>query len=204
MQYEHKIDQEKSNTQNTFEDYETHIKKLNYELDKLQKKSYEQTMRINKLLEEKSFLQNELYKYKEHFQNQRKDIENMEQIINNLEKEKNNLIQDKENLIKQMNHIDSRIKSKGPKTTDISNKFQNIGQSSMSMIRTNIGLDSARKKEIKNINSESARNSGKNYAIDKDMKNVGNINNINKSEKNKDNNKESQSARINISNNNNK
>ena len=103
-----------------------------------------------------------------------------------------------------MNHIDSRIKSKGPKTTDMSNKFQNIGQSSMSMIRTNIGLDSARKKEIKNTNSESARNSGKNYGTDKDIKNVGNINSINKCEKNKDNNKESQSARININNNKNK
>ena len=39
MQYEHKIDQEKSNSQNAFDDYESHIKKLNYELEKAQKKS---------------------------------------------------------------------------------------------------------------------------------------------------------------------
>ena len=57
-----------------------------------------------------------------------KEIEELEKKIFNLEKEKNDLIQEKENLIQEMNHIDSRIKSKGPKTTDISNKFQNIGQ----------------------------------------------------------------------------
>ena len=205
MQYEHKIDQEKSNSQNTIDDYESHIKKLNYELEKAQKKSYEQNMRINKLLEEKSVLQNELYKLKEFLTQQKKEKEDLELVINNLEKEKNNLIQDKENLIKEMNHIDSRIKSKGPKTTDISNKFQNIGQSSMSMIRTNIGLDSGRKKiqtnnvinsgnkEIKNTNWESARKSGTSS---------GNKNNIsiNSSEK-KDKEKEIQSARININNN---
>lgn len=146
MQYENIIDQEKTNSQNVFEDYESQIKKINYEMEKSQKKSFDQTVRINKLLEEKSALQNELYKYRDLFQQQMKEKEESEEIIKNLEKEKNDLIQDKENLIKDMNRIDSRIKSKGPKTSDISNKFQNIGQSSMSMIRTNMGLESGRKK----------------------------------------------------------
>lgn len=88
-----------------------------------------------------------------------------------------------------MNHIDSRIKSKGPKTTDISNKFQNIGQSSMSMIRTNMGLESDKKKTQNNYNSESERKSGTNYSFYKAVKISGNRNNINSSEKKRKRNK---------------
>ena len=203
MQYENIIDQEKTNSQNVFEDYESQIKKINYEMEKSQKKSFDQTVRINKLLEEKSALQNELYKYRDLFQQQMKEKEESEEIIKNLEKEKNDLIQDKENLIKDMNRIDSRIKSKGPKTSDISNKFQNIGQSSMSMIRTNMGLESGRKKnqssnislnsgnkedknensKIKNTNWESARKTNNNFGIDSETKDIGNKNNISNTER---------------------
>ena len=183
IQYEHKIDEQKSNFQNNYEDYENQIKKINYEMDKMQRSSYDQTMRINQLLEEKTFMQNELFEFKEINQNQMKEIEELEKKIFNLEKEKNDLIQEKENLIQEMNHIDSRIKSKGPKTTDISNKFQNIGQSSMSMIRTNMGLESDKKKTQNNYNSESERKSGTNYSFYKAVKISGNRNNINSSEK---------------------
>ena len=149
----------------------------------MQRSSYDQTMRINQLLEEKTFMQNELFEFKEINQNQMKEIEELEKKIFNLEQEKNDLNQEKENLIQEMNHIDSRIKSKGPKTTDISNKFQNIGQSSMSMIRTNMGLESDKKKTQNNYNSESERKSGTNYGFYKAVKISGNRNNINGSEK---------------------
>ena len=172
LQYEHQIEQEKSNSKNAHEDYESQINKINYEIEKSQKKSYDQTIRINNLLEEKSNLQNELYKNKELAQNQMKKIEELEEIIKIMDKEKKELIQDKENLIKDMNHIDSRIKSKGPKTSDISNKFQNIGQSSMNMIRTNMGLESGKKK-IQNSNI--SLNSGNK---DEKIENLKNKNNI--------------------------
>ena len=70
---------------------------------------------------------------------------------------------EKENLISSMNHIDSRIKSKGPKNTDMSKRYQNIGQSSMTMIRTDIGLDkSSRKKNQSNVSMDSGLNEDKN------------------------------------------
>ena len=103
-------------------------------------------IKISKLLEDKSNLQNEIYKYKDNLQKSLKEKEELENIIENLENEKNNLIAEKENLISNMNHIDHKIKSKGPKSTDMSKRFQNIGQSSMSMIRTDIGLDKNRRK----------------------------------------------------------
>ena len=166
-------------------------------------------------------MQNELYNYKDLSQNQTKKIEELEEIIKIMDKEKNELIQDKENLIKDMNHIDSRIKSKGPKTSDISNKFQNIGQSSMNMIRTNMGLESGKKKiqnsnislnsgnkdekienlKNKNNNWESARKSGSFFGIDKEIKDIGNKNkNINYTERKE---KGTKSVRINNNNGNN-
>ena len=148
-------------------------------------------IKISKLLEEKSAFQNEIYKYKEIIKKNIKEKEDLEEKIKNLENQNNILIKEKQNLIQDMNHIDSRIKSKGPKTTDISKKFQNIGQSSMNMIRTNIGLDSSRKKnqnsnisldsgkkEEKNENYESAQKSKTNIGLVKDDKNSsGNKNN---------------------------
>ena len=57
-------------------------------MEKSQKKSFDQTVRINKLLEEKSNLQNELYNYKDLSQNQMKKIEELEEIIKIMDKEK--------------------------------------------------------------------------------------------------------------------
>jgi len=75
-----------------------------------------------------------------------KEKEDLENIIKNLEKENDNLIIEKENLISNMNHIDSRIKAKAPKTTDLGKRLQNIGQSSLTMIRTDMGLDKSTRK----------------------------------------------------------
>jgi chromosome segregation ATPase len=145
--YEEKIKEEKLNHQNTCEEYDEQIKKLNKDKEQLRNKSNEPMIKINKLLEEKSNLQSEIYKYKDKFQKAMKDKEELEIMIKNLEDENNNLMIEKENLISNINHIDSRIKAKGPKTTDMSKRFQNIGQSSMTMIRTDIGLDKGGKKK---------------------------------------------------------
>jgi hypothetical protein len=92
-----------------------------------------------------------------------REKEEMEKSIKNLENEKNNLIIEKENLISNMNHIDSRIKAKGPKNTDMSKRFQNIGQSSMTMIRTDLGKEkSARKSNQNNISLDSGTIEDKN------------------------------------------
>ena len=86
-------------------------------------------MRINKLLEEKSFLQNEVYKYKEHFQQQRKEIDDMDQIITNLEKEKNREIK---------NYSNRGINSAGIKYS--SNSQKNI-KNNDEIININFGVN---------------------------------------------------------------
>ena len=87
-------------------------------------------------------------------QKSNREKDELEKDIKNLEKEKNDLILEKENLISNMNHIDSRIKSKGPKNTDMSKRYQNIGQSSMTMIRTDMGLDKSTRKSQSNVSMD--------------------------------------------------
>ena len=161
--YDEKINDEKIKHESICEEYQEQIKKLKYEKDQLLKKSNEPMIKINKLLEEKSSLQNEIYKYKDKLNKSMREKDELEKSVKNLENEKNNLIEEKENLISNMNHIDSRIKAKGPKNTDMTKRFQNIGQSSMTMIRTDIGLDkSARKKNQSNISMDSGISEEKN------------------------------------------
>jgi chromosome segregation ATPase len=184
--YEEKIDDIKINHENEIEDFESQIKKIKYEKDQLQKKINEPMIKINKLLEEKSSLQNEIYKLKEKLQKTYREKDELENNIKNLEEEKNNLILEKENLISNMNHIDSRIKSKGPKNTDMSKRYQNIGQSSMTMIRTDMGLDkSARKKNQSNVSMDAGmvEDKNNNSLSGRKYNNISNanINNINSS-----------------------
>jgi chromosome segregation ATPase len=173
--YDERINDEKINHQNACDEYEVEIKKLKQEKSQLQKKSSEPILKINKLLEDKTSLQSEIYKYKDIIQKCLKEKEELENIIQNLENEKNNLIIEKENLISNMNHIDSRIKSKGPKSTDMSKRLQNIGQSSLNMIRTDIAFEkSAKKKSQSNVSIDSGIFEDKNNMSLSGIKNLNN------------------------------
>jgi len=177
--YEEKINDEKLNYQSMCEEYEAEIKKLKQEKSQLQKKSSEPMIKISKLLEDKSSLQNEIYRYKDKLQICMKEKEDLENIIKNLEKENDNLKIEKENLISNINHIDSRIKAKAPKTTDLSKRLQNIGQSSLTMIRTDMGFDkSTRKKNSQsNVSMDSGISDDKNNINSSGRKNSINANN---------------------------
>jgi chromosome segregation ATPase len=146
--YDEKINDEKIKHESICEEYEAKIKQLNNDKMQLQKKTNEPMIKINKLLEEKSSLQNEIYKYKDKLQKSAKEKDELEKTIKNLKKEKTDLIIEKENLISNMNHIDSRIKAKGPKTTDMTKRYQNIGPSSMNMIRTDNGVNRSERKKL--------------------------------------------------------
>ena len=69
-----------------------------------------------------------------------------------MEQEKNNLIQENENLINSLNQIENRIKSKIPKKTDLKKKLSGIGKASKNMIRTDLNLNSAKRRSKNNGN----------------------------------------------------
>ena len=153
--YDEKINDVKIKYESICDEYEAKIKKLNNDKLQLQKRNNDPMIKMNKLLEEKSSLQNEIYDYKEQLEKAKKDKDELEITIQNLRKEKTDLLVEKENLISNMNHIDSRIKSKAAKTTDMSKKYQNIGPSSMNMIRTDGGVNrTERKKNQSNISMD--------------------------------------------------
>ena len=150
--FEEKYNNQQQECQKIINDYEKQIKKLIEEREILVNQSTEPIIKINQLLEEKSEIQAENYQFKE-------KIQYYENLINNMEKENQNLVKEKENLISNMNHIDSRIKSKGAKNIDISKKIQNLGQSSVDMIRKDFDLEKDyKRKKNQTLTAESNSN----------------------------------------------
>ena len=146
--YEEKYMEEKNTHKKTVSKLEDQLKNIICETDFLKKKSVEPVQKINELLEKLSILQKQNHEYKDNIQKLVK--ENKEQYKNllMLEKEKNELIKENENINNSLFEIDSKLKSKIPKTADFKQRFKNMGQSSLNMVRHSI--DNINRINIKN------------------------------------------------------
>ena len=89
-------------------------------------------------MEKVSSLQNQNHEYKENIQKLVKENQEQYKNILMLEKEKNELIQENESINNSLLEMDSRLKSKIPKTADFKKRFKNMGQSSLNMVRHSI------------------------------------------------------------------
>ena len=120
--------------------------------------------------------------------------ENQEQYKNIilLEKERNDLIQENENINNSLLEMDSRIKSKIPKTMDFKKRLKNIGQTSSNMVghsvdnSNNSNNNNSKMDNINNNKIEISKKTTTNVYNSTNINNINNINtNINSSEKKK-------------------
>ena len=135
---------------------EDQLKSLINETEFLQKKSGEPLQKINELLETQAALQQQNHDYKENIEKLIKENQKQYKNIILLEKEKSELIQENENINNSLLEMDSRLKSKIPKTTDFKKRIKNMGQTSVNMIRYSV--DNSNNRINNNLKSGNSKN----------------------------------------------